>query len=154
PDGSTTPLARTMYRSHYGPVIALAPLGGWTKDTTYTFRNANEKNFALGAQWYGMDRARSLAELEDVNRTIQGIPWVNTMAVDAKGTALYMDASRTPNLSAEALAAYKNALASDPITQVVDSQGASLLDGGDSKFEWVDDATAQAKGIVPYSASP
>ena len=154
PDGTTTPRTRTMYRSHYGPVIALAPLGGWTKDTTYTFRNANEGNFAVGAQWYEMDKAKSLSDLEDVNRTVQGIPWVNTMAVDQKGTALYMDASRTPNLSADALAAYQDALASDPITQVVDGQGATLLDGSDSKFEWVDDASTPVKGIVPYSASP
>jgi acyl-homoserine-lactone acylase len=152
-DGSTATVKRTLYRSHYGPVIALALLGGWTTQTTYTFRNANENNFALGEQWLEMDEAKSLSDLEQVNATVHGIPWVNTMAVDANGAALYMDASRTPNLSDAALAAYKDALANDGLTKIVDQNGATLLDGGDSKFEWVD-AGAPGTGTVPYADSP
>ncbi len=154
PDGSTASVDRTLYHSHYGPVVSIDPLGGWTTSTTYSYRNANEDNFALGEQWLGMDEAKSLADLENVNRTLQGIPWVNTMAVDASGNALYMDASRTPNLTAGALSSLADALATDAVVQAVNAQGATLLDGGDSTFEWVDDPKAVAPGIVAYDSSP
>ncbi|HEX4340486.1 MAG TPA: acylase [Polyangiaceae bacterium] len=154
PDGSTASVDRTLYSSHYGPIVAVDPLGGWTKDTTYSFRNANDDNFGLGQQWLGMDEAKGLDDLESVNRKVQGIPWVNTMAIDASGTALYMDASRTPNLTPAALKATADALATDAIVQAVNAQGATLLDGSDSTFEWVDDPKAVAPGIVSYDASP
>ena len=35
---------------------------------------------------------------------IQGIPWVNTLAVDDKGQTLYMNLSVVPNVSADKLA--------------------------------------------------
>ncbi|HVU03058.1 MAG TPA: acylase [Polyangiaceae bacterium] len=153
PDGTLETVKRTLYRSHYGPVISLTPLGGWSEGTTYSFRNANEDNFQLGAEWLGMDQAKSLDDLDSVNTTEQGIPWVNTMAVDEHGNTLYVDASRTPNLSPDALSTYADALANDPITQAVNAQGATLLDGSDPKFEWVDEGTV-VPGIVPYSKSP
>ena len=152
-DGSLSTASRTMYRSHYGPMVSIPALGGWTADVAYTFRNANEDNFAIGEQWLRMNRAKSLADLKQVNEDVQGIPWVNTMAVDAAGNTLYMDASRTPNLSKQALDAHAAALASDAITQAVDANGASLFDGSDSKNEWVDEG-AKAKGIVPFAKSP
>ncbi|HMJ16032.1 MAG TPA: acylase [Polyangiaceae bacterium] len=153
PGGETRKVARTMYRTHYGPMVSIAALGGWTDTTAYTMRNANEDNFAIGEQWLRMNLATSLDDLKRANEQVQGIPWVNTMAVDAQGTALYMDASRTPNLNETALARYRDALATDPLTQVVDQNGATLLDGSDSMFEW-QDAGAPGEGTVPFSRSP
>jgi acyl-homoserine-lactone acylase len=152
-DGTLGTEKRTMYRSHYGNMVSIPALGGWSAEVAYSFRNANEDNFAIGEQWLRMNRAKSLADLKQVNRDVQGIPWVNTMAVDAAGNALYMDASRTPNLSKPALDAHAAALASDPITQAVDTNGATLLDGSDPKNEWVDDG-AKAPGIVSFARSP
>ncbi|WP_328589796.1 penicillin acylase family protein [Pseudomonas coronafaciens] len=40
-------------------------------------------------QWYAMDKADSLKAFQDSVHKIQGIPWVNTLAVDANGQALY-----------------------------------------------------------------
>ena len=153
PDGSLTEQHRTMYRSHYGPMLNIPPLGGWSATTGYTYRNANADNFAIAEQWLEMDQAKSLDDLKKVNKNVQGIPWVNTMAVDANGTALYMDASRTPNLSADALSDYVTALSSDPITQAVDAQGATLLDGSNSKYEW-QDGGGRGAGIVAFADSP
>ena len=152
-DGTLGTAKRTMYKSHYGPMISISALGGWSAEVAYTFRNANEDNFGIGEQWLRMNRAKSLDDLKKVNQEVQGIPWVNTMAVDAAGNALYMDASRTPNLSKQALDAHAAALASDAITQAVDANGASLFDGSDSKNEWIDDG-AKAPGIVSFAKSP
>jgi acyl-homoserine-lactone acylase len=152
-DGSLAEQHRTMYRSHYGPMLNIAPLGGWSATTGYTYRNANADNFAIAEQWLEMNEAKSLDDLKKVNANVQGIPWVNTMAVDSDGTALYMDASRTPNLSKAALDDLNQALATDPITQAVDAQGATLLDGSNSKYEW-QDGGARGAGLVAFADSP
>jgi acyl-homoserine-lactone acylase len=152
-DGSLEEQHRTMYRSHYGPMLNIPPLGGWSAETSYSYRNANADNFGIAQQWLDMDQAKSLDDLEKVNENVHGIPWVNTMAVDADGTALYMDASRTPNLSSAALADLADALANDPITKAVDGQGATLLDGSNSKYEWQGGSGREA-GIVPFADSP
>jgi acyl-homoserine-lactone acylase len=152
-DGSLSKQHRTMYKSHYGPMLNIPPLGGWSATTGYTFRNANEDNFAIGEQFLRMNQAKSLDDLKKVNEDVQGIPWVNTMAVDPDGTALYMDASRTPKLSDAAEADLVAALANDPITKAVDAQGATLLDGSNSKYEWQDDG-GKAPGIVSFAHSP
>jgi acyl-homoserine-lactone acylase len=153
PNGTTRKVTRTLYRTHYGPMVNIPALGGWSTTAALTMRNANGDNFGLGEQWLRMNQAKSLDELKRVNEEVHGIPWVNTMAVDAQGTALYMDSSRTPNLSDAALTRVREALANDPITQLVDAQGATLLDGSDSSFEW-QDGGANGDGIVPISRSP
>jgi acyl-homoserine-lactone acylase len=153
PDGSLEEQHRTMYRSHYGPMLNIPPLGGWSATTGYTYRNANADNFGIAEQWLQMDEATSLDALKKVNEKVHGIPWVNTMAVDADGNALYLDASRTPNLSPAALADYVDALANDPITKAVDAQGGVLLDGSDSKYEWQDDGK-KGEGLVSVAHSP
>jgi acyl-homoserine-lactone acylase len=142
-----------MYKSHYGPIVSVSQLGGWSTSTAYTFRNANHDNFSIVEQWRRMNVAKSLDDLKQVNGEVQGIPWVNTIAVDRAGTALYMDASRTPNLSPAALQRYRQALATDTVTQAVDAAGVTLLDGSDSAFEW-QDTGALAPGIVPFAQSP
>ena len=152
-DGSLEEQHRTLWRSHYGPIVDISALGGWSSTTAYTYRNANEDNFDISEHWLQMDRAKSLDELQEINDTVHGNPWTNTMAVDADGHTLYMDATRTPNLSATALSAYEDALANDPLTQAVDSNGATLLNGSDSAFEWQDD-DARIPGIVAYARSP
>jgi acyl-homoserine-lactone acylase len=153
PDGSLEEQHRTMYRSHYGPMVNIPPLGGWSAMTGYTYRNANADNFGIAEQWLRMDQAKSLADLKKVNEDVHGIPWVNTMAVDADGTSLYMDASRTPNLSSAALADLNDALVNDPITKAVNAQGATLLDGSNSKYEWQDGGD-RSPGIVAFADSP
>jgi acyl-homoserine-lactone acylase len=152
-DGSLVEQHRTLWRSHYGAMVNIPALGGWGLGSAYTYRNANEDNFDIAEEWLRMNRAKSLSDLEDVNEAVHGNPWVNTMAVDAAGNALYMDATRTPALSEPALAALSDALANDAITQAVDAQGATLLDGSKSEFEWQDDDD-RIPGIVSFAHSP
>jgi acyl-homoserine-lactone acylase len=151
-DGSLETVQRRYYRSHYGPMIEIPGLD-WTQTTAYTFRDANHGNIDLARTWLAMDRAESLADLEAAQAEFHGIPWVNTMATSADGTALFFDASRTPQLSARAEAAYRDALASDVITGIVRQNGAVLLNGSDSTFEW-EDGDPRVPGIVSYADSP
>ncbi len=165
PEGSTTNVTRTMYTSHYGPMMiiprsslpaAAAPYAlEWTNEFAYTFRDANIENTALVNQFLGMDRAKSLAEFKSVFERVQGIPWVNTMAADREGRTWYTDAAPTPNLKQEAIAAWRAGIAgADPQAAVLwQGQGLVLLDGSKRVNEWQDEPGARP-GIVPFSKVP
>lgn len=153
PDGSLEPVTRTMWRSHYGPMLEL-PFG-WTADTAYTFRDANADNGDVLEQFLGMNRAGDLDEFIDVHRTANGIPWVNTIAVSADGRAWYADTSATPHLSPEAIAGWQASLDEPGSTaSLVRANGAVLLDGSDPVNEWIDDPAATRPGILPFDLQP
>ncbi|MCY1014925.1 acylase [Pyxidicoccus sp. MSG2] len=157
PEGSITNVTRTMYSTHYGPVITIPGQLDWTTQQAYTFRDANLQNTALTAQFLGMDRAKSFAEFKDVYKNVQGIPWVNTMAADKDGNVWYTDATPTPNLKAEAIQAWRAGVTgADPLsTAIFQRLGLVLLDGSNSQNEWQTDAdTARSPGLVPYSKVP
>ncbi|MBZ5712399.1 acylase [Nannocystis pusilla] len=151
-DGGT--VTRTMYYSHYGPMLNVDPIG-WSTDIALTYRDANIDNPRLIEQFLGMDRAKTLDEFKAVFQTVQGIPWVNTMAADKAGNAWYADASATPQLSDEAIAGWQAAIEDDFLTGLLYQQGGLVvLDGSDSTYEWVDSGDARAPGLVPFAGVP
>lgn len=153
PDGSLAAERRTLWSSRYGPIIDFPGLG-WSSEQAVTFRDANIDNAGLLDQFLGMNRAGSLEEFQQVFEEVQGIPWVNTMAVSRDGQAWYIDGSATPNLSDEAIARWQEARTTDPITKLGYEQGFVVLDGSDSTFEWVEDPGAATPGLVPYADQP
>lgn len=153
PDGSLDEVTRTMWRSHYGPMLEL-PFG-WTTEKAYTYRDANLENADVLEQFFGMARADDLDEFVEVHRTANAIPWVNTIAVSADGRAWYADTAATPNLSPESIAAWQAAVATEGSTAaLVQGNGAVLLDGSDPTNEWIDDPEATRPGILPFSQQP
>lgn len=155
-DGELSEVQRTMYRSHYGPIIAPVSNGlPWTPDTVYTFRDANSNNYALIRQFYEMDRAESLSSFQAAHALVQGIPWVNTISASAEGEAWYVDSCPTPNLSTEAIAAWREATMTDPVVGLFYSAaGVVMLDGSTSANEWVVESGSRDPGLVPYSKMP
>lgn len=152
-DGEVTEETRTLWSSHYGPILDF-PGVGWTDETTVTYRDANIDNDVLIEQFLAMDRAGSMEELQAAHRDITGIPWVNTMATSADGTAWYADTAATPNLSEEAIAGWLEAREDDPLTSLAWDNGAVLLDGSDPVNEWVDAEGARSPGLVPFADMP
>jgi acyl-homoserine-lactone acylase len=152
-DGALTPRSRTMYRSHYGPMVATPGLN-WTDEIAYTYRDANATNLRFGEQWLHLDRATSTGDLRAKLAEVHGVPWVYTIAADRHGDALLVDASRVPNLSPEAVAAYREALATDGLTQAVRDSGVVLLDGSTSRDAWVEGNEEGAPGVVPVADAP
>ncbi len=152
-DGSTETVTRTLWSSHYGPIINFPGLG-WTEDLTITYRDANIDNTGFVSQYLGMDRATSLEDFISVHEDSTGVPLFNTIAVDDEGTAWYGDTSATPNLSDEAIDAWLEERETDPFVQVAWDSGAVLLDGSDSTFEWVEAEGARSPGLVPFSDMP
>jgi acyl-homoserine-lactone acylase len=152
-DGTVEEQSRTMWRSHYGPILNFPGLG-WSEETTLTYRDANVDDDVLLDQFLGMDAAGSLEEFQRVHEEVNGIPWVNTIAVSGEGEAWYADTASTPNLSDDAIQRWLASLESDPIASIAYDNGAVLLDGSDSSFEWVDADGARSPGLVPFSDQP
>lgn len=151
-DGSIQPLTRTMWSSHYGPMLEL-PFG-WTADKAYTYRDANIDNSSLLQQFFGMITANDMDEFIAAHATSNAMPWVNTIATSADGRAWYADTAATPNLSPDALAGWQASVDAGGLAAVVLDNGAILLDGSNPVNEWVDDAGASRPGIVPFARQP
>jgi acyl-homoserine-lactone acylase len=152
--GTPTEVTRTLWSTHHGPVLSLGPLP-WSNEQAIAIRDANIEITGVLAQFLGMDTATSMDEFQHVHATVQGIPWVNTVATSADGRAWYADTAATPNLSAEAITAWEAEVAAGGLLGLVyDEFGVVMLDGSDSLFEWVDDPAAPAPGLVPFADVP
>ncbi len=152
-DGSLGRHEQTVYFSHYGPILNFEGFE-WSERRALTIRDANDDNDEIRGQWLAMGRAESMADFQAAHAEYQGMPWVNTISASSDGTAWYVDSSSTPNVSAEAIALWREKLASDPYTAAAFRLGMVLLDGSNSAFEWVDDARARDPGVVPFDDMP
>ncbi|ORC58620.1 acylase [Pseudomonas floridensis] len=144
-DGSVKPVTRTIYSSTFGPVVQWPGRLDWNEQFAFSLRDANLENDRVLQQWYAMDQAHDLKAFQNSVRSIHGIPWVNTLAVDAKGQALYMNLSVVPNVDA-----VKLARCSDPRigTELI------ILDGSRSDCNWDIAPEAAQPGIYPSSRQP
>lgn len=95
-DGSLSQVERQVYSSQFGPVVQWPGRLDWDAQAAYSLRDANLDNTRVLQQWYQINRADSLAALKGSVEQLQGIPWVNTLAVDQGGRALYLNQSVVP----------------------------------------------------------
>jgi len=152
-EGSTETVERNVYFSHYGPVLNF-PDVGWSEERVLALRDANLDNEYSGLQWLEMNLAGSLDELIEAHARRQALPFVNTVAAGSDGRAWYADTASTPHLSPEAIKLWLARRAEGLTERLWRGAGIVLLDGGDSRFEWVDDAEARDPGVVPYRLMP
>lgn len=139
PDGQTREVSHVVYSSPFGPVVQWPGKLDWDNQFAYSLRDANLDNDRVLQQWYAMNQAVSLEELQASVHKIQGIPWVNTLAADDQGQTLYMNLSVVPNVSADKLAA-----CSDPRIGLE----LIVLDGANSACAWDIDPTAAQKAFM------
>lgn len=145
PDGQTQAVSRVVYSSQFGPIVQWPGKLDWDHQYAYSLRDANLENDRVLQQWYAMNRASSLKALQASVHSIQGIPWVNTLAADDQGQTLYMNLSVVPNVNAAKLAQ-----CSDPRAglQLI------VLDGSNSACAWDIDPKAAQKGIYAADQLP
>jgi acyl-homoserine-lactone acylase len=93
-----------------------------------------------------MNKAKDTIELRDSVEKIQGVPWVNTVATDDKGQALYMNQSVVPYLLAEQLRSCK--------IPALFAEGLAGLKGNTRDCHWHVDAAAMQAGITPATKMP
>jgi acyl-homoserine-lactone acylase len=136
--GKLSTVRRTLYRTRYGPVLA----DGWTAKTAFALRDVNADNLRAMTEWLAMGKAQTLAQLRAAQDTYQGIPFTNTIAVDARGTAYFADASAVPNVTdAHAARCIDTPEGKQRYPEIF------VLDGSKSACNWGNDAGAIERGI-------
>ena len=99
-DGTLTPMSHDFYYSRFGRVANYAALGAtWGTANAYAYFDANADNLRTFDQWLDMNKARSAEEMIASQKRINGLPWVNTLGSDDRGTSFYTDQSVTPHLT-------------------------------------------------------
>ncbi len=141
---------RTVYSSHHGPIVVRAGQLDWTRASAFALKDANLDNWRLIEQWHRMNRASSLAELKGTLESVVGIPWVNTVAVDRGGNALYANISVVPNVSSAKEAACIPA----QLKPFIAAAGLYILGGNTAACEWDVDSTAPQPGIFAGKSLP
>ena len=144
-DGSLSQVERPVYVSKFGPVVQWPGRLDWDAHAAYSLRDANLDNTRVLQQWYRINRADSLAALKGSVAQLQGIPWVNTLAVDEAGQALYLNQSVVPYVDQALLEQCGNPKAPGPLV---------VLDGSRSACQWKVDAQAAQPGIFPAHLQP
>jgi acyl-homoserine-lactone acylase len=149
--GSTPPVQHTFYSTDWGPVISLPRAGlGWTAQKAYAIRDANTLNVRSAESWMKMALARNVAELRAAMGN-QGMPWINTIAADRDGNAMYADLSVVPDVSADML---KSCAPSPAAAALLNAAGLPVLDGSRSACAWNRDSAAAAPGIIASARMP
>ena len=82
--GELVPRTRTLYYSYYGPVI-------WENGVAIAVDDANANNLRGVNQWLAISKAENASQVIESERTIQGVPWVNTIGADDQGNAFYTE---------------------------------------------------------------
>jgi acyl-homoserine-lactone acylase len=143
---------RTLWWTRYGPVFTSLlgiPLP-WSNVEAFAMKDANEDNFRAFNHFIAMDQAQSTDEALGILKRYQGIPWVNTIAADSKGNALYADIGSIPNVSDDHARTCNTALG-QALTAYI---GLPVLDGSRSSCDWQNDPDAVRPGIFGPSHEP
>ena len=146
-DGKLSNVTKKLYRTEDGYVMDNpATLMGWTPISVFAMRDANGEQLRTIDSFLNMSKASSVQGLLEAQDAGGGIPWVNTIAADRAGNALYADHSVVPNVPDD--------LVNKCITPigVLTKQlaGLPVLDGtrARSTCAWRTDADAQRPGIL------
>jgi acyl-homoserine-lactone acylase len=151
-DGTLTPVSRTLWYTRYGPVTNA--LEGtqlpWTNQTAFALADANAGNLRFLNHYLATDEAESVQAELTALRTYEGLPWVNTIAADSSGHALYADIQAVPHVTdAEAQ------LCDTALGQVSFQQdGLPVLDGSRTACAWGSDADSAITGIFGPAEEP
>ncbi len=151
-DGSLATESRTLYSTIYGPMLTSIlglPIFPWTTSKAFAIQDANDHLRYLN-HFFEKNQAQSVRELYDVIVRNQGVPWVNTMAADSTGEALYSDISVVPNVPDSKVEAC-NTVAGQATFQAL---GLPILDGSRGDCDWDTDDDAVAPGIFGPSNLP
>lgn len=142
-DGSFLTMPKTVYSSHYGPIVdlsSISPALGWNTQTAISYRDANDKNYTVLDQWLAINAADSTDAVINAFDKFQGNPWANTIMVDKDGDATYVDASNTPKLKPTAETYVRHAVVSPQLAPMWQKgAGSVLIPGNSSTFEWVEE---------------
>jgi len=154
-DGTLATVARTLYRTRFGPVVSLtdySPRLGWSAATAFALRDVNAHNFRIFQNFLEWGQARSLDQFIAIQEKYVAMPWVNTLAIgQGDGRAWYADIGAVPGVP-DTLAQACTTAAGKQFAQA--APGVPFLDGSRSECEWRTDAGAAQPGALAAAAQP
>jgi acyl-homoserine-lactone acylase len=142
PDGSLRQKRKVFYFSKLGAVMAIpgSPQGS---GNLLVLGDPNRHNTRLMEQWLAIGRSTSVQGMKKQLDRVIGLPWVNTVAADRHGGALYADASVVPHQGADKFGGDCMLLA--PLL---------MFDGARSSCAWGRDGDGTPDGIFGSTNAP
>lgn len=155
PDNQT--LVRPLYLSQYGPMLNVNLINGqlpaWgANNLAFTIRDAASENPRALNQWRSMNKASSVEDLVDKMQDTLGLGFVNTIATDRYGKALYADISTVPHVTKAQLEACS--ADAGPFLGALIAADLPALNGATAACEWGNDADSPQVGIFGRSNLP
>lgn len=153
-DGSIENQTRTLYKTKHGPITTILqkqPLFPWSTKYAYALRDPNSDGLRFINHFFDADRSNSVSDLVRTIKRDQGVPWVNTIAADSKGKALYADVSVTPDVTPERFAECNTPGLGDVAWAAAK---VAVFEGSDSSCDPQLQPGAVAKGILSPSQMP
>lgn len=154
PDGSVANETRTLYSTEHGPIatsIQKTPLFAWSNSNAYALNDPNSKSLRFINHFFDTNRAQSVRSLEKILKETIGVPWVNTIAADSNGEALYADVGTVPNLTDARVAECNVPGIGDIAWQ---NSKVAVLDGSTSSCDMQQAPGAPASGILGPDQMP
>jgi acyl-homoserine-lactone acylase len=142
----------TVWRTRFGPVVAIPRAGlAWSAERAYALQDANAGNARSTDTWLAFNRAGSVHDMRAAMANL-GIPWVNTIAADRHGNAMYADVSVVPDVDAAMLERCKPSAAAANLLR--SPAALAVLDGSKSDCQWRRDAGSPVPGLTPIARMP
>ncbi len=135
-DGKLTTLTRTLYTTEFGPMIKDSSFA-WTASSAFAIQDANYANYKLIDQVILNGKATSVDGLLQAAATHTAMPWVNTMAADKNGEALYFNFSVAAKVAnAQLDACVPGAESGAPFKDLLASTGLIVMTGTTAACDW------------------
>lgn len=149
--GAVQTREHTVWKTHFGPVLEVPAAGlAWSRIRAYALKDANTANLRAMDIWLGFNRDRSVGEMRETLAGL-GIPWVNTIAADRDGNAMYADVSVVPDVSAAQL---ERCAPSEAAARLFKAAELTVLDGTRSECDWQHDSRSPVPGLLPIERMP
>ena len=151
PDGQLQAREHTVWSTRWGPLVVVPRAGlAWSAKTAYALRDANAGNTRMMDAVLAFGRARTVQDLHQAHATL-GLPWVNTLAADRQGQAMYADVSVVPDVDAAQLA---RCAPSPAAAALRSAAGLVVLNGARTDCAWHADSASPVPGLIPIGRMP
>ena len=130
-DGQQTTINRTLYTTEFGPMIKDSQFA-WNGTAAYAIQDANYSNYKLIDQVILNGKATNVDGLLQAAAVHTAMPWVNTMAADKEGDAMYFNYSVAANVADAQL----DACVPGPFKPLLASSGIVVMAGTTLACDW------------------
>jgi acyl-homoserine-lactone acylase len=151
-DGAISKTHHTVWFTRYGPVVngLLGLPLSWTTQTAFALDDANAGNLRLLNHFLATDEAHSVTQELSILKEYEGLPFVNTLAADSTGHALFADIMAIPDVTNAEAATCDTALGAQSFQEI----GLPVLDGSSPSCAWGTDPDSAVPGIFGPSEEP